>query len=146
MHADIAENHTTQVKAGKAFKGAAYKKATCKSLQSSTNKIMVTMQISANGIASVDVGGRGGRCSQVSAWRQRGSMQPGLSHATPSDPTNLHLTNLASHLILGWLPQELDVINFAISIEGVHEDAEAPAGCGFLVIQLGEDTILRLSL
>ena len=53
---------------------------------------------------------------------------------------------LASHLILGGLSQELDVIHFAIRVEGVHEDAEAPAWCGVLVIELGEDTILGLCL
>jgi len=41
---------------------------------------------------------------------------------------------LACHLILGGLPQELDVVHFAIRVEGVHEDAEAPARCGLLVV------------
>ncbi len=53
---------------------------------------------------------------------------------------------LACHLILGGLSQEFDVIHFAIRVEGVHEDAEAPAQCGLLVIKLGEDAILGLRL
>lgn len=54
--------------------------------------------------------------------------------------------NLASCLILGGLAQELDVIDFAISVEGVHEDAQAPAWRSFFVIQLCEDPILRFCL
>ncbi len=53
---------------------------------------------------------------------------------------------LACHLILGGLSQELDVVHFAIRVEGVHEDAEAPARCSILVIKLGEDAILGLCL
>ena len=53
---------------------------------------------------------------------------------------------LACHLILGGLSQEFDVIHFAIRVEGVHEDAEAPARCGLLVVELGEDTIFGLCL
>jgi len=53
---------------------------------------------------------------------------------------------LACHLILRGLSQELDVVHFAIRVEGVHEDAEASARCGVLVVELGEDTIFGLCL
>lgn len=54
--------------------------------------------------------------------------------------------NLASHLILGRLTQELDVVDFAIGVEGVHENAQAPAWGSFFVIQLCEDPIFGLGL
>ena len=54
--------------------------------------------------------------------------------------------NLASHLILGGLAQKLDVADFAVSVEGIHEDAEASAWRSFFVIQLCEDPILRFCL
>ena len=54
--------------------------------------------------------------------------------------------NLAGHFILGRLTQELDVVDLAVSVKGVHEDAQAPAWRSFLVIQLCEDPIFRLCL
>ena len=56
------------------------------------------------------------------------------------------MPHLASHFILGRLAQELDVIDFAISVEGVHEDAQAPAWRSVFVIQLCEHPVLGLCL
>ena len=54
--------------------------------------------------------------------------------------------HLACDLILGGLPQKLDVVDLAITVEGVHENAEASAGCSVFVIKLGEHTIFWLCL
>ena len=56
------------------------------------------------------------------------------------------MPNLASHFILGRLAQELDVVDFAVSVKGVHEDAQAPAWRSLFVIQLGENPIFGLRL
>lgn len=53
---------------------------------------------------------------------------------------------LTSHFILGGLAQELDVSDLAIGVEGVHEDAEAPAWRRFFVVQICKDPIFGLCL
>ena len=56
------------------------------------------------------------------------------------------LPHLASHFILGRLAQKFDVSDLAISVERVHEDAQASAWLSFLVIEIGEDPIFGLCL
>lgn len=56
------------------------------------------------------------------------------------------LPYLTGHFILGGLAQKFDVSDLAIGVEGVHEDAEAPAWCSFFFLQICEDPVFGLCL